>query len=81
MRKIVIPFNTEALSVRDMKSIAETMRDLMNRMMEVSIEHANNWDTAKSAQDIDEFFWKFYNSTGHLSTDTIEKFIKEEENA
>lgn len=76
MRKIVIPFNTETLSVRDMKSIAETMRDLVNRLMELHIDHDNDWDTDKAAQDIDEFFWKFKLSTEHISTDTIEKFLK-----
>jgi len=78
MRKIEIPFNTESLSVQDMKSIASTMRDLVNRIMELRIENANNWDTDKAAQDIDEFFWKFKISTEHISTDTIEKYLKEE---
>ena len=77
MRKIEIPFNTESLSVQDMKSIASTMRDLVNRIMELRLEHANNWDTDKAAQDIDEFFWKFKISTEHISTDTIEKYLKE----
>jgi len=78
MRKIEIPFNTESLSVQDMKSIASTMRDLVNRVMEIRIENANNWDTDKAAQEIDEFFWKFKISTEHISTDTIEKYLKEE---
>jgi len=78
MRKIEIPFNTESLSVQDMKSIASTMRDLVNRVMEIRIENANNWDTDKAAQEIDEFFWKFKLSTEHISTDTIEKYLKEE---
>jgi hypothetical protein len=77
MRKIEIPFNTESLSVQDMKSIASTMRDLVNRIMELRLEHANNWDTDKAAQDIDEFFWKFKISTEHISTDTIEQYLKE----
>ena len=78
MRKIEIPFNTESLSVQDMKSIASTMRDLVNRVMEIRIENSNNWDTDKAAQEIDEFFWKFKLSTEHISTDTIEKYLKEE---
>ena len=78
MTKIVIPYVSDQCTARDLTNIASTMHDLVNRAVEIQLT-IEDWDTSEAAQTVEDFFWKFVNSTAHMTTERAQELIKGKE--
>lgn len=78
MTKIVIPYVPDQCTARDLTNIASTMHDLVNRAVEIQLT-IEDWDTSEAAQTVEDFFWKFVNSTAHMTTERAQELIKGKE--
>lgn len=77
MRKITIPFNTDLMSVRDIKIMVGVMSDMINQAYNMRDDHKNIPE--------EEYLWKchaffrnFNNSVRDISTYTIEDTFEKE---
>jgi hypothetical protein len=55
---ITTTFNKDLMALRDVKNMADTLESL--------IEFARDMGRDPSAENLEDFFWKFYNSTSHI---------------
>lgn len=55
---ITTTFNKDLMPMMDVKSMADTLESL--------IEYARDMGQDPSAEDVENFFWKFYNSTSYI---------------
>jgi hypothetical protein len=54
------------------------MHDLVNRAVEIQLT-IEDWDTSEAVETVEEFFWKFVNSTAHMTTERAQELIKGKE--
>ncbi len=78
MTKITIPYVPDQCTARDLTNIASTMHDLVNRAVEIQLT-IEDWDTSEAAQAVEDFFWKFVNSTSHMTTVRAQEMIEARE--
>ena len=68
MTKINIQFNPEMMTVRDVKNITSTMRDLVRVAKETEEKCAEVDGDYMYNKLMEDFFWKFINSTSNLES-------------
>ena len=77
MSKISIPFTADLLTGRELINVASTMRDL------VAVAHRTKDKCAEVDGDymynqlMEDFFWKFINSTSHIKVYDMQDHIQE----
>ena len=69
---ITTTFNKDFMSARDLKSMAETLERLIEHSRSVS---GDEFEYDPTAEEIDDFFWRFVNATKNIRT------YREEENS
>ena len=77
MRKITIPFNSDLMTVRDMKAVIDVMVYMLNGAYNMRNDH-KNIPGDEYLKKCDDFFWKFKSLTKDISTHDIEEILKEE---
>jgi len=62
---IITTFNKDLMALRDVKNMAETLESLIDHSRSVS---GDEFEYDPTAEEIDDFFWRFVNATKNIRT-------------
>ena len=65
---ITTTFNKDLMTLRDVKNMAETLESLIDTARSVSGNYNHEFEYDLTAEEINDFFWRFVNATKNIRT-------------